>query len=1005
MSNKKRNQILAALLCATTMATFYGSPKAEAQEGDSTYNSVSGELTVANADNTAVRVTNLDLDGGTLKLGETGTLSLGNDVSLTKDQLTNINNVIKKDNDGTSITADKATIGGTTTIDSKGIATDSVTVGGMTIADGVITGTGKNGVVINGVELKENKVTATGGFTVNDANFLNSTTGLTASAATIGGNTKIDNSGITTNSVTANSVTATGVLKGASLALGDNATLDADQLKNINSIVKENGDITTKGNITTEGTLKGDKITDGTALLSGGDLTGLNNIEAGQYKINESNFWNSTELKAGKLDAAEAVIGTTTINSTGITTINGKVTVGDMNITDGAITDENGVAINRVSLAGGKVTAEEGFTVNPGNFLDSTGLTASAATISGDATVDGTFSAAKGNFIADTNGTTTKGEATFTNGGSTTTISGGTITADTLKVDKIILGKGSNDGTGTKDIVIGADGAFSAAGGNFKITGGEGDDRGAITNKVGNTSFETTADGITSTATDGNSNSSTSTITGTEITNKSGVASSTITGGNNANITNTVGEGETTKSVMTENSITDTVGDTTVTTTTGGMEIAGTGINEGNGMKVDTATGEVTFTNKDSIPVVTDGVTKTTINGNTITTGQITTDKLVITGNGKADDKGAGGSIAMGGDGSIVSNIKDGNNETKFQTTVEGITGTVTDDTNTTNTSTKATGTTIKVVDGTNEANSNVSADKIENSVNSNAVTIGTDGITSKVGDNVKTEMTTGGITSTVDSTSQTIGTSSVTTKVGDYQSELNADGMTITDGNIDNSTNITSGDVSIKTKDYDISLSQMGQVADIDGELQGRGEYKGTVVSGLNAEAAIRREEVARLDNRIDQTNERLDRVGAMAAAAASLKSMGYDPAAPTEFAMGVGTYKGSQAIAVGLFHYPNRDFMLNINYTQSAGEKMGGVGATWKFGRKNPDKVLDDQLKERQKKVKIAQEKAAAAAQLAKEADERAAYAARQAQHAKTQAATAYRDAEKAYLERESK
>lgn len=454
---------------------------------------------------------------------------------------------------------------------------------------------------------------------------------------------------------------------------------------------------------------------------------------------------------------------------------------------------------------------------------------------------------------------------------------------------------------------------------------------------------------------------------------------------------------------MNGTSITDTVGSTTVTTTTDGMNVQGTG----GGMNVNTSTGDVTFTGNNA-PFTQGGVTNTTINGNTITTGHLTTDKLTITSNNGEAGGTNTGSLTLAGNGSISGNIIDTAKpgaSVDYATTIDGSKLEVNDGSgNITKTETTAAGTAIEVTDGSNTADSKVSADEILNKVNGNSVTIGTDAITSAVGTDVKTEMTAGGITSTVGTSSQTIGSNNVTTNAGGYQSKLDADGLTITNGSTAN-TNITSGDVSIKTDDYNIKLSEMGQVGDIDGELQGRGEYDGTVVGGLNAEAAIRREEVARLDNRIDQTNERLDRVGAMAAAAASLKTMGYDPAAPTEFAMGVGTYKGSQAIAVGLFHYPNRDFMLNINYTQSGSEKMGGVGATWKFGRKNPDKVLDDQLKERQKKVKIAQEKAAAAAQLAKEADERAAYAARQAEAAKMQAATAHRDVENAYAKAESK
>ena len=93
---------------------------------------------------------------------------------------------------------------------------------------------------------------------------------------------------------------------------------------------------------------------------------------------------------------------------------------------------------------------------------------------------------------------------------------------------------------------------------------------------------------------------------------------------------------------------------------------------------------------------------------------------------------------------------------------------------------------------------------------------------------------------------------------------------------------------------------------------------------------------EVNRLDNRIDRVEARVDKVGAMAAAMASLKTMGYDPAAPTEIAVGLGQYRDETGIAIGAFHYPNRDFMLNFSVTTAGDEVMGGVGATWKIGRK---------------------------------------------------------------------
>ena len=93
---------------------------------------------------------------------------------------------------------------------------------------------------------------------------------------------------------------------------------------------------------------------------------------------------------------------------------------------------------------------------------------------------------------------------------------------------------------------------------------------------------------------------------------------------------------------------------------------------------------------------------------------------------------------------------------------------------------------------------------------------------------------------------------------------------------------------------------------------------------------------EFNRLDNRIDKLETRVEELGAMAAAMASLQSMGYDPAAPSEVAVGLGQYRGETGIAIGAFHYPNRDFMLNFSVSTAGDEFMGNVGATWKFGAK---------------------------------------------------------------------
>ena len=139
---------------------------------------------------------------------------------------------------------------------------------------------------------------------------------------------------------------------------------------------------------------------------------------------------------------------------------------------------------------------------------------------------------------------------------------------------------------------------------------------------------------------------------------------------------------------------------------------------------------------------------------------------------------------------------------------------------------------------------------------------------------------------------------------------------------------------------------------------------------------------EVSRLDGRIDKLNDNVQKVGAMAAAIANLHTMGYDPEAPTEIAVGVGQYRDKTGMALGAFHYPNRDFMLSFSVSTAGDEFMGGVGATWKFGRKSPEQLRQAEA-EKAAKAKLAK------AEAAKKAAKDARVAAQQKRHAEMLAA----------------
>ena len=141
----------------------------------------------------------------------------------------------------------------------------------------------------------------------------------------------------------------------------------------------------------------------------------------------------------------------------------------------------------------------------------------------------------------------------------------------------------------------------------------------------------------------------------------------------------------------------------------------------------------------------------------------------------------------------------------------------------------------------------------------------------------------------------------------------------------------------------------------------------------------------VAELNNRVGELEDRIDKVGAMAAAIANLRTMGYDPAAPTEVAVGVGQYRDETGAALGLFHYPNRDFMLSLSVSTSGDEVMGGIGATWKFGRKSPEKVAEIKKAQAEADVRRAEEAKLAKAEEMKQAAKEAKIKAQQERHAK--------------------
>lgn len=955
-----------------------------------------------------------------------GTLQLGTaeENKLTAEKLANINDTIKS---GKVIDANSATIGGVE-INGGNVTAATGTIQGNTISDGagatltsgkITANKGQIGNVaistageVTGVsEIKANT------FKVDDNNFLNSN-GITAKGGQIGGavinetslavgGTKLDSTdGITTNKLTIAGMTLTGTsldtgtadfqVNGVTFNQGK-VTAQADKgfvagtssFKQGSLIVDANNKLETTDGLTTEkATVKGNLDVTGNATFG----------TAGKQTTIVGDAITTDTLRANKLILGASGDTTVVVDKDGsLKAANGKFVVdkdGALKAADGAFTvAENGKTTfkkddnNLSSIYGGNIWAKatdaanhtsselthdyKGLHIKGNNSgqksafdFDTasgigtfTGQDSTTTTINGSVITstkaNGNTGVLDGSNLTLTNGANktvmSAGKATFKSdnagqyNGKETIIDGGVITTDTLNVKRINLGKEMVNSGGTttnigSNLSIDEYGNIKAAGGNFTVAGtDQGDNKGALHNEVGNTTLQT---GTTGASMKFNNTAATD-----------GVESKVTVEANKA----TVAAGEQAYFVAT----TDNGGTATIT---GGTQTVTT-----------TGKGTVFENSAHKTPFVENGATTTIINGNEITTGKITTDQLVITGQGNAHGNG---SIAFGGNGTIKSDINDGKpngKNTSFETKLEGVTTKVTDGTTTTENKVSATG----------NSNTVKQDDTHKSEFNQGLTSIG--GVVTN--GEIKVAQKLDGATGLL--------TNEVTNADGKWSKlEQSGTGLTYTDStNAGNATRIDSSDVSIGSATDDskrINLSDLGQIDDLDTELSARDEFKNnsTAVGGINAEAAVRREEVARLDGRINDVNDRVNKVGAMAAAIASLKSIGYDPQAPSEFSIGLGQYKGETGVAMGFFHYPNKNFMINVSLSTAGGETMGGIGATWRFGHKSPQKLLEEQREEQAKKELAAAEKYQAAAKLAKEAQERAEYAAKLARQAQVSA-----------------
>uniref|UniRef100_UPI00262AC29A YadA-like family protein n=1 Tax=uncultured Megasphaera sp. TaxID=165188 RepID=UPI00262AC29A len=165
----------------------------------------------------------------------------------------------------------------------------------------------------------------------------------------------------------------------------------------------------------------------------------------------------------------------------------------------------------------------------------------------------------------------------------------------------------------------------------------------------------------------------------------------------------------------------------------------------------------------------------------------------------------------------------------------------------------------------------------------------------------------------------------------------VNKDGVKVGDKSA-----LTGDSLKVNGKTYvdDKGVNANGQVIRNVGE--GKDDGDAVNVKQVNDLAARQGESIDRntahinqLGQAVNKLGNRLNRVGAGAAALAALHPGTYDPNDKWDFSAGVGHYHDANAVAIGAYYHPNDTTILSIGGSMGGGENMVNAGITWKMGR----------------------------------------------------------------------
>ena len=148
----------------------------------------------------------------------------------------------------------------------------------------------------------------------------------------------------------------------------------------------------------------------------------------------------------------------------------------------------------------------------------------------------------------------------------------------------------------------------------------------------------------------------------------------------------------------------------------------------------------------------------------------------------------------------------------------------------------------------------------------------------------------------------------------------------------------VTATTMNANTVNVDKAVNVAGKTYISEKGLNANGRKITNVATGVADTDAVNVGQLKQgLTQNYNSLSNKINKVGAGAAAMAMLHPLDFDPDDKWSFSASVGHYKGENAVALGAFYRPNEDTMVSLGGSVGNGDDMVAGSVSWKFSQKN--------------------------------------------------------------------